>query len=32
MKPEPSGVKTEQSIKTGFNFRSQRFSKNRESY
>ena len=23
MKPEPSGLKTEQSIKTGFNFRSQ---------
>ena len=26
MKPEPSEVKTEQSIKTGFNFTSQRFS------
>ena len=28
MKPEPSEVKTEQSIKTGFNFTSQRFSNN----
>ena len=26
MKPEPSEVKTEQSIKTGFNLTSQRFS------
>ena len=26
MKPEPSEAKTEQSIKTGFNFTSQRFS------
>ena len=26
MKPEPSEVKTDQSIKTDFNFKSQRFS------
>ena len=26
MKPEPSEVKTDQSIKTGFNFKSQRLS------